>query len=285
MKTRLKGNTSEFIIDNQGPMAIIGESINPTRRKKLITSLKERDFDYVLELARTQIDAGADILDINVGLPGEDETGLMQDVVKAVQEELDVPLCLDSNNHETIAAGLSVANGKPLVNSVNGEKDALDTILPVVAEHGAAVIGLAMDDDGISNDPDTRLAIAGVIIERATNLGIPLEDILIDPLVLTVGADHKAGWVTLETIKLVYKEFGVNINLGASNVSFGLPDRLVINQAFLTLAAGVGASCAITNPVKLTSAIRATDLVLGRDSYAGRYIKNFRAIQKKLKDK
>ena len=204
----------------------------------------------------------------------------MCEVVTAVSEAYDVPLCLDSPNPETLAAGLAAAPGRPLVNSVNGEERALSAILPVVQEFGVPVIGLVIDDDGISMDPEKRLAIAGKIIDRAGRLGIPIEDIVIDPLAMAVSADHTAGQVTLRTIELIHKEFGVNMTLGASNVSFGLPERQIINQAFLALVAQKGVSAAITNPVKLTSAIRAVDLLLGRDEYSMRYIKNYRAVQK-----
>jgi 5-methyltetrahydrofolate--homocysteine methyltransferase len=175
---------------------------------------------------------------------------------------------------------LAVVPGKPLVNSVNGEEATLKALLPIIKEYDAAVIGLTMDDNGIPMDAEERLAVAEKILERAAKLGIGAENVVIDPLVMTVGADQKAGLVTLTTIELVRKEFGVNINLGASNVSFGLPDRHTVNQAFLALAAGAGASCVITNPEKLTATIRAADLLLGRDTYAGRYITNYRKMVK-----
>jgi 5-methyltetrahydrofolate--homocysteine methyltransferase len=173
-----------------------------------------------------------------------------------------------------------VAPGRCLINSVNGEERSLDALLPLAKEFDAPLIGLVMDDDGISMDPNRRLAVAGKILERAAQIGISAEDIIIDPLVMAVGADHNAGRVTLETIDLVHKEFGVNIVLGASNVSFGLPERQIINQAFLSIAIALGASCAITNPAKLTSTIRAADLLLGRDEYSMRYIKHYRRMQR-----
>ena len=169
---------------------------------------------------------------------------------KLVAEIVDVPLCLDSANHNAIAAALAVVPGKPLVNSVNGEEKSLEAVLPVVKEFGVSVIGLTMDDDGIPNNAETRIAIAEKILERAAKLGISADDIVIDPLVLTVGADSNAGSVTLKTIQMLREKFGVNINLGASNVSFGLPDRHTVNQAFLSLAMGIGATCAITDPIK-----------------------------------
>ena len=280
MQTDLKSKNSSVTIDTDGPMTIIGESINPTRRKKLIEAFRERQYDFVLEVAESQIQAGADVLDINVGVPGLDEPAVMSEVVTAVSEAFDVPLCLDSPNPEALASGLTVAPGRPLVNSVNGEEKSLVAILPVVKEFGVPVIGLVIDDDGISMDPQKRLAIAAKIIDRAAQLGIPIEDIVIDPLAMAVSADHNAGQITLRTMALIRDEFGVNMTLGASNVSFGLPERQIINQAFMALVALNGASCAITNPAKLTSTIRAIDLLLGRDDYSMRYIKHYRSMQK-----
>jgi len=276
MQTILKSKTSEVKITTDGPVTIIGESINPTRRKKLTAALLSGEMDYIYELAKTQIETGADVLDINVGAPGVDEETILPQVAKAVAERFEVPICLDSSNRAALAAALRVIPGKPLINSVNGEEANLTNLLPIIKEFGAAVIGLAMDDNGIPTDPEARLRIAGKILERAAKLGIPAEDVVIDPLVLTVGADQKAGRVTLDTIQMVRREFGVNINLGASNVSFGLPDRHTVNQAFLAIGASAGASCVITNPEKLTPIIRASDLLLGRDPFAGRFIKDFR---------
>jgi 5-methyltetrahydrofolate--homocysteine methyltransferase len=279
MKTLLKSKTNAVNITTDGPITIIGESINPTRRKKLTAALLSGEYDYIYALAKAQIDAGADVLDINVGAPGVDEVSVLPQVVQAINERFDVPVCLDSSNREALAAALKVVPGKPLVNSVNGEEASLSALLPIIKDFGAAVIGLTMDDNGISTDPEVRLSVAAKILERAARTGIPVEDVVIDPLVLTVGADQNAGRVTLTTIELVKREFGVNINLGASNVSFGLPDRHTVNQAFLALGAGAGASCVITNPDKLTPIIRASDLLLGRDAFAGRFIKDFRKRQ------
>ncbi len=281
MQTLLRSDTTEVKIDTDGPVVIIGEKINPTGRKRLAQALREGNFDYVQELATRQVEAGADVLDVNIGVPGLDEVALLPQVVKAVASRVEVPICVDSANHEALAAALAAIPGKPLVNSVNGEEAVLQAVLPIVKDRGAAVIGLTMDDDGIPNDPETRLAIAGKILERAAQIGIPAEDVVIDPLVLTVGADNNAGIVTLRTIELVRRELGVNINLGASNVSFGLPDRHTVNQAFLALAIGAGANCAITDPMKLTAIIRATDLLLGRDFYAMRYIAHYRSCSQR----
>jgi 5-methyltetrahydrofolate--homocysteine methyltransferase len=280
MKTILKSKNLSVTFGSDFPFAIIGEKINPTGRKKLGMALNEKNFDYIRELAVKQVAAGADILDVNVGAPGIDEVDLLPEVVKLVEEAVDVPICIDSANKDALAAALKIVTGKALVNSVNGEEASLERVLPLVKEHGAAVIGLAIDENGIPKEADTRFRIVAKIIERASKMGIPLEDIVIDPLVLTVGSDSNAGAVTLKTIELVKNEFGVNINLGASNVSFGMPDRHMLNQAFLAMAIQVGATCAITDPIKLTSIIRSADLIKGTDKNGMRYLKYWRKQQK-----
>lgn len=281
MHTILKSEKKEVVIGIDKPFVIIGEKLNPTGIKKLGQALVERNMDYVKQLARRQVDWGADVLDVNVGHPQIEEAEVMPLVVEAVQSVTDVPLCIDSNEPKILEAGLNaIKGGKPLVNSVNGEEKQLAGVLPIVKERGAAVIGLAIADEGIPPTPEGRLAAAAKIIERATKMGIPIEDIIIDPLVMTVGHDYKAATVTLKTIELVRNEFGVNISLGASNVSFGLPDRHSVNAAFLSLAMQVGATASITDPIKLGSAIRATDLLLGRDANSMRYLKYFRTTEK-----
>jgi 5-methyltetrahydrofolate--homocysteine methyltransferase len=276
MHTVLKSADKEVTIGIDKPFVIIGEKINPTGNKKLGAALQEGNLDVVKQLAERQVAWVADILDINVGVPGLDEVSLIAKVVEAVSQIVSVPLCIDSGKAEILIAGLKAARGKPLVNSVNAEEKQLASILPIVKDRGAAVIGLTMDDKGIPKTPEERVAAADKIIERAAKLGIPVEDIIIDPLVMTVGSDSMAALVTLQTIELLRKEFGVNINLGASNVSFGLPDRLTVNHTFLAMAIQAGATCSITDAIKLGSTIRASDLLLGRDGYAARYIKYFR---------
>lgn len=280
MQTILHGKTSQVTLDTEGGFVIIGESINPTRRKKLIESFQQRDFDYVFELAQSQIDAGADVLDVNVGYPGVDDVSLLPEVVKAIMDRFDVPLCLDSPNPKALEAALKVAPPRSLVNSVNGEEKSLESILPIVKEYNAAVIGLVMDDDGISIEVEKRVAIAGKIIDRAAKYGIPVNDVVIDPLVMAVSADSRAALVTLQTIEEVRKKFGVSITMGASNVSFGLPERQAINDAFMAIAMSKGANSAITNPVHLAYLIRAADVLLGHDEYAARYIRHHRKQQK-----
>lgn len=272
MKTVLRGKTKEVIINTDGPVIIIGESINPTRRKKLVSTLQAGDFNYVLELAKNQLDAMADMLDVNVGFPGVDDVKLLPETVKQLQSHFDIPLCLDSPNPKAIEAALKVIEGKCLINSVNGEEKSMNALLPIIKEYGAAVIGLTMDDDGITNDPYKRLSIAEKILERAVKLGIKEEDVIIDPLAMAVSADPRACIVTLETIRLVHEKLGLNITQGASNISFGLPDREILNIAHMILSIRNGLTCPIANPEKITAAVRAADLILGRDDFAMKFI-------------
>jgi 5-methyltetrahydrofolate--homocysteine methyltransferase len=280
MHTILKSATREVKIGIDRPFVIIGEKINPTGHKKLAAALQQEDFEYVRNLVERQISWGAEVLDVNVGVPGLDEVSMIPRIVELISSISDVPLCLDSGNPDVLAAGLAVAPGKPLVNSVSGEEKRLNTVLPIVKDRGAAVIGLTMDDNGIPATAEDRMAVAEKILNRAVQMGIPAEDVIIDPLVLTVGSDSKAAWVTLQTIVLIRKEFGLNINLGASNVSFGLPDRMSINQAFLSMAMQMGATCSITDPVKMGATVKSTDLLLARDDNSLRYLKYFRASEK-----
>jgi 5-methyltetrahydrofolate--homocysteine methyltransferase len=275
MQTKLKGKTSEVVIDTNGPVMIIGESINPTRRKKLVETLTNRNFDFVLQLAKSQIETGADILDVNVGYPGVDDVSLLPETVRAIQESFDIPLCLDSPNPKAIEAALKVTDGKALINSVNGEEKSLEAVLPLARDYGAAVIGLVMDDNGITHDPESRVKIAEKILERALKMGINMEDVIIDPLAMAVSADPRACLVTLETIRLVHDRLGLNITQGASNISFGLPNREVLNSAHMTLSILYGLTCPIANPAKITALVRATDLILARDDYAMRFTDYF----------
>ena len=279
MQTILKSGKKEVTIGIDKPFVIIGEKINPTGSKKLAAALQEGNLDFVRQLAERQLAWGADILDINVGVPGMDEVAMISKVISEVSQAFDVPLCIDSGKVEILAAGLKTTIGKPLVNSVNAEEKQLSSILPMVKERGAAVIGLTIDDNGIPKTPEDRVAAADKILQRAVQIGIPVEDVIIDPLVMTVGSDSKAAMITLQTIELISREFGVNINLGASNVSFGLPDRLTVNQTFLAMAIQAGATCSITDPIKLGSTIRSSDLLLGRDDFAMRFIKYFRSAE------
>jgi 5-methyltetrahydrofolate--homocysteine methyltransferase len=277
MKTILTGRTKEVIIDTEGPVVIIGECINPTRRKKLISTLQARDFSYMLELAKSQIAALADVIDVNVGFPGVVDEELLPEAVIALQDKFDLPLCLDSPNPKAIEAALKVARGKCLINSVNAEEASLNRLLPIAREYGAAIIGLVLDDDGITHDPEKRLKIAEKIINRAVQAGIKEEDVIIDPMAMAVSADPNACRVTLETIRLVHDKLGHNITQGASNISFGLPNRENINSAFMALSIMYGLTCPIANPEKIIGIVRATELVLDRDDYAVRFIEHFQA--------
>jgi 5-methyltetrahydrofolate--homocysteine methyltransferase len=280
MKTILRGKTSEVVIDTCGNVVIIGECINPTRRKKLVSTLQSGNFEYVLELAAMQIKAGADVLDVNVGFPGVDDVKLLPEAVLAIRNLFDIPLCLDSPNPKAIEAALKVAGGKCLINSVNGEEKSMRVLIPIAKEYGAAIIGLSMDDDGITHDPEKRVTVAEKIVERAVKAGIKEEDVIIDPLVMAVSADPRACIVTLETIRLVHQKLGLNITQGASNVSFGLPNREILNAAFMSLAIMNGLTCPIANPEKITAVVRATDLILGRDDFAIRFVEHFQANEK-----
>jgi len=279
MKTVLSSKSKEVVIDTDGPVVVIGECINPTRRKKLVSTLQEKSFDYVLELAESQIRSLADVLDVNVGFPGVDDVMLLPETVRAIQEKFDIPLCLDSPNPKAIEAGLKAAGGKCLINSVNGEEKSMAAILPIAHEYGSAVIALAMDEEGISPDPQKRLAVAEKILNRAVQTGIKAEDVIIDPIAMAVSADPATCVVTLETMRLVHNKLGHNITIGASNISFGLPNREVLNAAFISLAIQNGLTCPIANPEKIVAAIRATDLLLGRDMYAMRYIEHYHSTE------
>lgn len=279
MKTILRGKSKEVVIDTEGPVVIIGECINPTRRKRLVSSLQAEDFSYMLELAKSQIDAGADILDVNVGYPGVADVELLPKAVIELQNQFDIPLCLDSPNPLAIEAALRVAKGKCLINSVNAEEASLLSLLPVARQYGAAIIGLTLDDDGITHEPERRLKIAEKIIDRAVSAGIKQEDVIIDPLAMAVSADPYACRVTLETIRLVHDRLGHNITLGASNISFGLPAREDINNAFMAMSILYGLTCPIANPEKITGLVRAADLVLARDDFAIRFIEHYQSKQ------
>ena len=280
--TTLIGSKSKSVeISRERPTIIIGERINPTGRKKVLAALQQGDFDIIRQDAIDQVAAGAAILDVNAGVPGADEAQLLPRVVGAVMEVTDVPLCLDTADPEALAAALACYGGKALINSVNGEERSLQAGLPLAKEFGAAVIGLCMDDDGIPDSAEARLRVAGRIIERAAQLGIPQEDVVVDPLALTMGADSSAGRVALDTIELIVAELGNNVTMGASNISFGMPDRKYINSTFIAMAIHAGLTCPITNPLEevVRTAVLAADLSMGRDDYGMNWIKAYRARQ------
>jgi len=281
LTTVLSSKTQSVEINRAQPTVIIGERINPTGRKQVLVALQEGSFDIVRKDAQDQVAAGAIVLDVNAGVPGADEPALLQQVLRTVMEVTDVPLCVDTADPKALEAALSLYPGKALVNSCNGEERSLNAVLPLVKEHGAAVIALCMDDSGIPPTPQDRLAVAGKIIERAGKLGIPPQDVVVDPLALTMGADSNAGRIALETTKLIVEEFGVNITMGASNISFGMPDRKYINAAFIAMAIHAGLSCPITNPLvtEIVTAVLAADLSMGRDDYGMRWIQAYRQRQ------
>ena len=278
MNTEVSSTGRLVIISGDRPTTLIGERINPTGKRKLAAALLAGNLAIIQAEAVTQVQAGADILDVNVGLAGIDEVSLLPQAVAAIRAVVDVPLCLDSSNPKALEAALKIYQGKAIVNSVNYQESRLREILPLVKEYGAAVIGLTQDDKGIPSTATGRVAIAEKLIERAMALGIPCEDIIIDCLALTVGADSQAGAVTLQAIKEVRTKLGVNQTLGASNISFGLPKREVLNQVFLALVIFAGVTCPMVDVTKVMPMVTATDLILGRDNFARRYIKVYRQL-------
>jgi 5-methyltetrahydrofolate--homocysteine methyltransferase len=282
LTTTISSASQSVEISRGKPTVIIGERINPTGRKKVLAALKEGNFDQVRQDAEDQVATGAAILDVNAGVPGADEPQLLETIMQTVMDVTDVPLCIDTADPEALERALKLYEGKALVNSVNGEERSLEAILPLVKEFEAAVIGLCMDDDGIPETAEDRLAVAGKILERADSLGIPPEDVIIDPLALTMGSDHNAGRIALDTIEFVVEKFGVNITMGASNISFGLPDRKYINSTYIAMAIYAGLTCPITNPLvtEVRTAVLAADLSMGRDEYGMQWIKAYREREK-----
>lgn len=280
MDTILQGRSKTVVIGADKPFCVIGERINPTGRKKFAAELRDGDLSTVVVDTLAQVEAGADMVDINAGIPLVDEAQLLANMIKLVQETADIPICIDSSVIEALEAGLAAYEGKALVNSVTGEDDRLEEILPLVAKHGAAVIGLANDETGIPETPQQRLEIATKIVKVAGDHGIPIEDVIIDPLAMTVGADTEAVTTTLETIRLIRAELGVNMSLGASNVSFGLPRRHELNAAFLPMAMDAGLTSAIMSTAAVcVESARAADLLLGHDPWGSSWIAAFRARQ------
>jgi 5-methyltetrahydrofolate--homocysteine methyltransferase len=280
MHTTLTSRSQTVVIGHDQPFCIIGERINPTGRKAFAEELRGGDLSTVAKDAVSQVAAGADMLDVNAGIPLVDEPELLKSMLGSVAAAVEVPICIDSSVIEALEAGLSVYEGKPLVNSVTGEDDRLEEILPLVARHGAAVIGLANDETGIPETPQQRLDIARKIVSAAGDHGIPPEDVVIDPLAMTVGAATDAVTVTLQTISLIRDELGVNMCLGASNVSFGLPRRHALNAAFLPMAMAAGLTSAIMSCAdEVVEAVRASDVLLGHDEWAASWIAAHRERQ------
>ena len=277
-ETVLASATKEVRIGFERPFVIIGERINPTGRKILAEEMANGDFSRVEADAIAQVEAGAHMLDVNAGIPLADEPKILADCIRLVQSITDVPLSIDSSIVAALEAGLAVYEGKALVNSVTGEDEVLERVLPLVKKHGAAVVAISNDETGISEDPDVRFAVARKIVERAADHGIPKEDVVVDPLVMPIGAINSAGKQVMHLVRRLHDELEVNTTCGASNVSFGLPNRNGINAAFLTMAIGSGLTSAITSPLhaEVMQAVRGADVMMGHDPDCTRWIQTYR---------
>ena len=277
-KTVIRSKTKEVIIGSDQPFVIIGERINPTGRKLLAEEMKAGNLERVREDALSQVAAGAQMLDVNAGVPLADEPKILADSIKLIQGITDVPLCIDSSIVEALKRGLEAYEGKALLNSLTGEEERLETVLPLVKKFGCAVIGISNDDSGISEDINVRFDVARKIVERAMDHGIPKEDVIIDPLVMPVGAINDAGRQVLELIKKLQNELGVNTTCGASNLSFGLPNRHGLNTAFIAMAIASGMPCAITNPLEkeIMQSVKGANVVMGHDPECSDLIMSFR---------
>ncbi len=287
LTTIVKSPTKEVRITRDTGVFMIGERINPTGRKVLQAELKEGKFDLVRKDAVAQVAAGAAVLDVNAGLPGADEPALMVKLIEEVRAVTDdFPICIDSPKLETLEAALKhycKDGARPMVNSVSAETKRLKTVLPLIKEYGCSVIGLCSGDAGIPKTTEDRFKYAAQIIDEADKLGIGPEDIVIDPLVLTLGTEWRAGKMVLDAVRMIVDKFGVNITMGASNISFGMPDRENLTAFFMAMSVEAGLSCPICNPMKNHTVIslRAADLIMGRDRSGMKWIKTFRALQPK----
>ena len=277
-QTVLSSDKKEIIIGFDAPFCVIGERINPTGRKLLAAEMAADDYSRVLADAVAQVEAGATMLDVNAGIPMADEPAILAKAIQLVQEAVDVPLAIDSSIVAALESGLAVYKGKALVNSVTGEEDRLETVLPLVKKYGAAVVAISNDETGISEDPNVRFEVAKKIVERAADYGIPREDVVVDPLIMPVGAINRAGRSALDLIMRLRNELKVNTTCGASNISFGLPNRHGMNAAFLSMAAGAGMTSAIMNPLHAEemTAIMGANVMNGYDPECRRWIERFR---------
>ena len=276
--TTISSATREVHMGFDQRFVIIGERINPTGRKILAEEMKNGDYSRVESDALAQVAAGAHMLDVNAGIPLADEPRILAEAIQLVQSITDVPLSIDSSIVEALEAGLAVYQGKALVNSVTGEDEVLERVLPLVAKHKAAVVAISNDETGISEDPDVRFAVAKKIVERAADYGIPYSDIVVDPLVMPIGAINTAGLQVMALVRRLREELKVNTTCGASNVSFGLPNRNGINSAFLTMAMGAGMTSAITSPMhpEVMQAVRGGDVMMGHDPNCTHWIRAYR---------
>ena len=277
-RTVVSSHKKEVVIGFEQPFCIIGERINPTGRKRLAAEMAAGDFSTVEADATAQVQAGAHMLDVNAGIPLADEPAILAETVKLVQSLVDVPLSIDSSIVEALERGLEVYQGKALVNSVTGEEERLEAVLPLIKKYGAAVVAISNDETGISEDPDVRYAVAKKIVERAQDFGIPREDVVVDPLVMPIGALGGAGRQAFSIIRRLKEELGVNTTCGASNISFGLPNRHAMNATFLCMAAGAGMTSAIMNPLHAEEmgAILASDVLLEKDRNCIRWMRKYR---------
>jgi len=275
--TLLSSASREVHIGFDRPFVIIGERINPTGRKLLAEEMRNGDYSRVEADALAQVEAGAHMLDVNAGIPLADEPAILAETVKLVQSITDVPLSIDSSIVAALESGLSVYQGKALVNSVTGEEERLEAVLPLIAKYGAAVVAISNDETGISEDPDVRFEVAKKIVERAADFGIPREDVIVDPLVMPIGAINSAGKQVMHIVRRLREELKVNTTCGASNVSFGLPNRNGINSAFLTMAMGAGMTSAITSPLhaEVMQAVLGADVMMGNDPDCKQWIKKY----------
>jgi 5-methyltetrahydrofolate--homocysteine methyltransferase len=276
--TLISSASREVIIGFERPFVIIGERINPTGRKILAEEMKAGDYSRVEADALAQVAAGAHMLDVNAGIPLADEPAMLAEAIRRVQAITDVPLSIDSSIVAALESGLSVYQGKALVNSVTGEEERLEAVLPLVARYGAAVVAISNDETGISEDPDVRFAVAKKIVERAADYGIPRSDVVIDPLVMPIGAINSAARQVMYLLRRLRDELKVNTTCGASNISFGLPNRNGINSAFLTMAIGAGMTSAITSPLhaEVMQAVLGADVMMGHDPDCTRWIRQYR---------
>ncbi|MBT4519525.1 MAG: dihydropteroate synthase [Halieaceae bacterium] len=276
--TVLSSATREVKIGFNEPFVIIGERINPTGRKILAEEMKAGDFSRVESDAIAQVAAGAHMLDVNAGIPLADEPAILAQAIELVQSITDVPICIDSSIIEALEAGLVVYQGKPLVNSVTGEDEVMERVLPLVAKYGAAVVAISNDETGISEDPDQRFDVAKKIVERAADYGIHYSDVIVDPLVMPIGAVNSAGKQVMHLVRRLREELKVNTTCGASNVSFGLPNRNGINSAFLNMAIASGMTSAITSPLhpEVMQAVRGADVIMGHDPDCANWIQAYR---------
>ena len=269
----------EVVIGFERRFVIIGERINPTGRKVLAAEMADGNFSRVEMDAMAQVAAGAQMLDVNAGIPLVDEPAILAQAITLVQRITDVPLSIDSSIVAALEAGLAAYNGKALVNSVTGEEERLESVLPLVKKYGAAVVAISNDETGISEDPDVRFEVAKKIVERAEDYGIPRSDVVVDPLVMPVGAINQAGRQVMHILRRLHGELKVNTTCGASNFSFGLPNRNGINSSFLNMAIGAGLTSAITNPLheEVMQAVLGADVMMGHDPDCRAWIKKYRA--------